>query len=336
MLHELNEIVSNLKKAQNRGMQCAFVSVVALDGSSYRKPGVRMLVREDGKMVGAVSGGCVEKEVVHQAQSVFADGKPKLMVYDGRVRLGCEGILYILIEPFNPKPGFFEAFQKQKEARVPFTIQSFYSKEEAHRMRGGTQFTFSNGEVFSISEFDKTDELTLFEQQILEGFRLIIVGSEHDAVELTKFASGAGWEVTIVAPPDDPKSIANFPGASSYLGIGEEELRTISFDAQIAVVLMTHSFAKDLKYLSALQDKELTYIGLLGPIRRRERLLNELMDRYEDVSDAFLESLHGPTGLNIGAETPQEIAISIMAEILSVYRNRKPVSLKEEPSKKPL
>ncbi|MDC8006169.1 XdhC family protein [Aureisphaera galaxeae] len=330
MLHELNEIIENAREAQKRGLKSAFVSVVALNGSSYRRPGVRMLVREDGKMVGAVSGGCVEKEVLKQAQSVFADGRPKLMMYDGRVRLGCEGILYILIEPFMPEEGFFEAFYEQKKLRTPFSIDSYFSKEETHRFSGGSQFNFSNQTSFKVSLFSEVDELEVFTQKVLEAFRLIIVGSEHDAVQLTKFAAAAGWEVTLVAPPDDPKSVSNFPGASTYLGIDEKAFGQLSFDPQTAVVLMAHSFVKDLKYLSALRDKKLTYIALLGPAKRRERLLNELLDKYGDLSDVFLEAIHGPAGINIGAETAQEIAISIMAEILSVFRNEKPVSLKDK------
>ena len=330
MLHELNEIIENAKEAKKKGIKSTFVSVVALSGSSYRRPGVRMLVREDGIMVGAVSGGCVEKEVLKQSQSVFTNGTPKLMLYDGRIRLGCEGILYILIELFVPEEGFFETFQKQREARAPFMVESFYSKEEIHRFRGGSQFIFSNNQIYKISPFQEINDLEVFTQNILEAFRLIIVGSEHDAVQLTKFASSAGWEVTIVAPPDDPKAIVNFPGASSYLGIDEKAFEQLSFDTQTAVVLMAHSFVKDLKYLSAIKDKELTYIGLLGPAKRRERLLNELLDQYGDLKDPFLDAIYGPAGINIGAETAQEIAISIMAEILTVFRDQKPVSLKDK------
>ena len=100
MLHELKNIVRSAKLAQQKGIKTCLASVVSLDGSSYRRPGVRMSIQSDGKMIGAVSGGCVEKEVLRQAQSVFETNQPKLMVYDGRYRLGCEGILYILIDGY--------------------------------------------------------------------------------------------------------------------------------------------------------------------------------------------------------------------------------------------
>lgn len=330
MLHELKDIIRSAKLAKQQGIKTALASVVALDGSSYRRPGVRMSVQSNGKMIGAVSGGCVEKEVLRQAQSVFETNQPKLMVYDGRYRLGCEGILYILIEPFNPEEAFYKAFEEQCQLRKSFKISSYYSKGEANRFKGSSTFHFSSGSHPTSQETTETDSLDLFEQTIKPGFKLVIVGSEHDAVQLCKYASATGWEVDIIAPPDDPKSIDNFPGASNYLGISEQEFASFQFDNQTALMFMTHSYVKDLKYLAAILDKEVPYIGLLGPSKRREKLINEILERDQDISDEFFDRLHGPAGINIGAETAQEISISILAEILTVIRNQKPISLKNK------
>jgi len=330
MLHELKDIVRSAKLAQQQGIKTALASVVSLDGSSYRRPGVRMSVQSDGKMIGAVSGGCVEKEVLRQAQSVFETGQPKLMVYDGRYRLGCEGILYILIEPFAPEASFYSAFEEQCASRKAFKISSYYSKKEEHRFKGSSWVHLTN-ESFAISSHtDENNTLDVFEQTIKPGFKLVIVGSEHDTVQLCKYASSTGWEVDIIAPPDDPKSIENFPGASHYFGISEQEFSSFEFDPQTALMFMTHSYVKDLKYLSAVIDKNVPYIGLLGPSKRREKLINEMLERGLDISDEFFDRLHGPAGINIGAETAQEIAISILAEILTVIRHQKPVSLKDK------
>lgn len=328
MLHEIKNIVRSAKVAKSKGIQTALASVVSLDGSSYRRPGVRMSVQSDGKMIGAVSGGCVEKEVLRQAQSVFETGQSKLMVYDGRYRLGCEGILYILIEIFDPEELFYSAFDKQCTSRSAFKIESFFSKGEENRMKGGSIF-YLNGKPFSIQNQSK-DTLDVFEQTIQPGFQLVIVGSEHDAVELCRCASNTGWEVTIVAPPDDPKSIDNFPGASQYLGIDETSFEKLNFDKQTAVVFMTHSYVKDLKYLSTARNIDVPYMGLLGPSKRREKLINEMLERHDDVEDEFFDKLYGPAGINIGAESAQEIAISIVSEILSVTRNQQPMSLKDK------
>ena len=329
MLHELQDIIRSAKIAKTQGLKTVLASVVSLEGSSYRRPGVRMSIQENGKMIGAVSGGCVEKEILRQARSVFETNTPKLIEYDGRYRLGCEGILYILIEPFNPEDTFYEAFEKQCNARKPFSINTFYSKEESSRLSGGSVFNFSEV-FFSVSEVVTEENLDVFPQTVKAGFKLIIVGSEHDAVQLCNYASTTGWEVAMVAPTDDPKAIDNFPGASKYLGIDATTFGNLNFDSQTAIMLMTHSYVKDLTYLSELVEKDIRYIGLLGPSKRREKLLNELLEKNELLSENFFANIYGPSGINIGAETPQEIAISIIAEILSVFRNQKPIPLKDK------
>ena len=159
MLHELKNIIRSAQLAKQKGLKTVLASVVSLDGSSYRRPGVRMSIQEDGKMIGAVSGGCVEKEVLRQAQSVFETGNPKLMTYDGRYRLGCEGILYILIEEFDPEDSFFEAFEKQCVSRKSFTIATAFSKEEKHRFEGGSIFQLSD--YFRLKTFQKCASLSL-------------------------------------------------------------------------------------------------------------------------------------------------------------------------------
>ncbi|QMU64421.1 MAG: XshC-Cox1-family protein [Flavobacteriaceae bacterium] len=331
MLHELKEIIRTAQISGENNLKTVFVSVVALEGSSYRKPGVRMSIQENGKMTGAVSGGCIEKEILRQAQSVFKTAIPKLICYDGRYRLGCEGVLYILIEPFNPPVNFYDAFEKQWKSREPFDIKTKFSKQEVPRDKGYSTFVFSDDAYPVFNNFSDDPLLDEFHQTIAPGYKLFIVGCEHDAVALCTYAVNTGWEVTIVAPPDESKSIENFPGASAYLGIDEELFSKEKTDAQTAVVIMTHSFAKDLKYLGSLRDKNIPYLGLLGPAGRREKLITQLFEYYPDLDEPFIENIHGPAGINIGAETPQEIAISIMAEILAVMRNQKPLFLKDKP-----
>jgi len=329
MIHELKDIIRSAKIAQSKGIKTVLASVVSLDGSSYRRPGVRMSVQENGKMIGAVSGGCVEKEILRQAQHVFKTNSSILMEYDGRYRLGCEGILYILIEPFHLSNTFFDAFEKQCFSRKSFLINSYFSKETTERAQGSTCFHFGDQEL-SVSKLKPEKKLNLFSQTIKPGLKLIIIGCEHDAVQLCKYGSATGWEVEIVAPIDELKTIDDFPGAANYYGIHEKEFSTISIDSQTAVVIMSHSYVRDLKYLSELLGKDVNYIGLLGPSKRREKLLNDLIEKNDLISEDFFDKIYGPAGINIGAETPQEIAISILGEILSVIRNQKPIYLKDK------
>jgi xanthine/CO dehydrogenase XdhC/CoxF family maturation factor len=332
MTHEFRNIVHEAVVANQSGLKTVLASVVDLDGSSYRRPGVRMLILENGKMLGAVSGGCVEKEILLQSGTVFKTGVSKIMTYDGRYRLGCEGVLYILLENFKPSELFLDSFSKCLKRRSFFEIHSHFKKESGNFKDIGTFVKIDNTN-FSISNKDLKKELSnlsVFRQCMPPCFKLIIIGEEHDAVQLCRYASFTGWEVTILAGVPESKSIKNFPGANEFTPTTAETFDTSIIDSQTALVLMTHNFANDLRYLVALKDTNPAYIGLLGPTKRRDDLLSQFMEYCPDVNLEFLDSIHGPAGLNIGSETPQEIAISIIAEILAFNRKQDPISLNKK------
>ena len=286
MTHEFKTIVKSHLLAVKQGLNSVLATVVDLEGSSYRKPGVRMLILENGKMIGAVSGGCVEKDILRQSESVFKTGKSKMMTYDGRYRLGCEGILYILLEPFNPDSKFIKQFPKVLKNRNSFQIKSYFTKD--------------------IGESDELGSI-------------VYLNGESN-----------GWEVTVISGPLESKSILDFPGATAFFSNSSNILESQSIDKQTAIVLMFHNFSNDLKSLIDLKDSKPAYLGVLGPSKRREKLLSQFLEFCPDVEEIFVENIYAPAGLNIGAETPQEIAISIVSEILSVVRNQVPMSLKEK------
>ncbi|WP_430966836.1 XdhC family protein [Spongiimicrobium sp. 2-473A-2-J] len=330
MTHELKKIVQAYLRAREQKLKTVLATVVALDGSSYRRPGVRMLIRGDGTMIGAVSGGCVEKEVLRQAETVFRTNIPKVMTYDGRYRLGCEGLLYILIEPFAPNSEFMAHFDKAIKLRGNFSMCSHFElKDNAHRDYG-TLVHFKEAILSLRPEYKTGSKLQVFEQEMAPCLQLLIFGSEHDTVQLCSYASMTGWEVTVVTTPAEEKKSTDFPGAQQLLSQEAETLDMKLVDSQTAVMLMSHSYVKDLKYLLALRDTHPLYLGMLGPFKRREKLFNEFLERCPEVTEAFFEDIHGPAGLDIGAETPQEIAVAIIAEILSVARQKKPIPLKDK------
>lgn len=333
MTHELKTIIQQYEKRQQSGEASVLATVVALDGSSYRRPGVRMLIFENGDMVGAVSGGCVEKEVLRQAQSVFSSKVSKVMVYDGRYRLGCEGILYILLEIFKPNKPFLTQFWDTINKRSPFFINSFYKKEQGESKNYHTVFHFDDTSFFvNPTAENLSDELPSFKQEMHPCFKLVIIGAEHDAVQLCKYAALTGWEVTIVANPKEEKTENDFPGINKLIMV-EPETFQLKMDEQTAVIIMTHSFVKDLQFLIALKEEKGAYMGLLGPLRRREKLFDDLLERCPDLSEEYLEQIHGPAGIDIGAETPQEIAISVLSEILAVVNKKEPSLLKDKVGK---
>lgn len=335
MTHEFIQIIEGYKKAKKRGKKSILVTLVTLDGSSYRPPGVRMLIIEDGSMVGAISGGCVEKEILKQSGSVFTTSTPKIMTYDGRYRLGCEGVLYILLEPFDPNDFFIERFENNTKEEGAFEIQTYFDKVIGESQHWGTKIIFSDDVDFTMRSDDKLNlgsNSEVLVKQMKPCFKLVIFGAEHDAAQLCVFAKLLGWKVTVVVSISNPLTIQDFPGAHEILHLEPENIGEIQLNKNSAIILMTHSYVRDLKYLSKLKDFELSYIGLLGPKKRREKLLNELLELNDDVDDTFLDLIHGPSGLNIGAETPQEIALSICSEILSIVRGKEPIYLSDKVS----
>jgi len=330
MTHEIKLLFQTISTWQKQGKKSVLVTVVDLKGSSYRRPGVRMAISEDGISVGAVSGGCIETEIERQAQSVFKSGKARLMTYDGRLRIGCEGVLFILIEPVSLSGELLHDFDFALKQRQHFRMDVYYHPEVGECKNAGTQIFFRNKE-YSLNPFfegTQTDDLKCFSQEFSSLFQLYIFGAEHDAVQLCQSAKLLGWEVTIVASSDESKSCDYFPGADALISPLFENIDTSAIDGQTAVVIMSHSFNKDVQYLMALKNIRPAYLGIVGSTNRRERLLSTLLDYFPDISTDFLEQIHSPAGINIGAETSSEIAVSILAEILSVIRHTNPEALR--------
>ena len=330
MTHEFKRIFNEYRQAKASGLKCVLATVVDLDGSSYRRPGVRMLIREDHVMIGAVSGGCVEKEVLFQAQSVFKNNCAKLMTYDGRYRLGCEGILYLLLEPFEPNETCLHAFDQVIKDRKSFQLVTSYKRTYGELKGYGTFITINATNYAFNMLTERQTEALHFSQVMAPCQRILLIGGEHDAVQLSQFGLGMGWEVSVAVTPKEDKTIEDFPGIDSILIYEPEDFPVDIIDSNTAVLLMTHSYVKDLKYLISLKNCNPAYLGVLGPARRRENLLSELLEHDMDIDISFVERIHGPAGLNIGAETPQEIAISILAEILTVIRKTEPMVLKDK------
>jgi xanthine/CO dehydrogenase XdhC/CoxF family maturation factor len=324
LIHELKHIIDKANQCFKNKELCVLATVVALDGTSYRKPGVRMLITKSGNMLGAVSGGCVEKDIALRAQQVFKTGHALVMAYDGRFRLGCEGTLYILIEPFEVNDGLYTAFNKQLEKRQSLELTSYFLRADNATGDFGSQMILSEKTYQFNPNAPINSKLETLNSKLAPCFKLIIIGAEHDAVKLCSIAAKMGWEVEVVSTWRDPKTQADFPEAKNVISISPEMLDVEKMDQNTAVVLMTHSYALDLKYLIQLQNATFAYLGVLGSRHRNDQLRAELFEQSQNFKEL---EFYGPIGLDIGAETPEEIAIAIIAEILSVIRNKASNSL---------
>ncbi len=264
---------------RQRGESLALATLVRAQGSSYRRPGARMLICTDGSAVGSLSGGCLEEEVRVRAREVLTGGGPALMEFDTRRRFGCHGQIEILIEtaPAEFLDGLCASFAKRSTCRAA----TVFAEGEMER---GTR-------LLAESEPARAGA---FVQEIAPPIQLVVFGHGPDSGPLRAFAETLGWSVVEI---DEAASLPT------------------RLDSRTAAIVKSHNYGRDFAALRHLLQFDLPYVGLLGPRRRREQLLGDLIDSGASVA----AELFSPAGLDLGAETPEEIALSVIAEIQILF-----------------
>jgi xanthine dehydrogenase accessory factor len=258
-----------------KGQRFALATLVAAHGSSYRRPGARMLISATGEFAGGVSAGCIEDEVIACARRVLRSGMPQLLSFDTRLRFGCHGTIEIFVETLAA-----EVMREWRECiagRKPCRLETV-----VHSNSRGTRLAGSDGFAGS------------FVQIIEPALRLILIGDSPDTEALRAQAALLDWEIRQYDAPPVPPGI---------------------IDQRSAVVVATHNFGRDCAALRDLLPAGLRYLGLIGSRRRRDELLFDVMH-----NGMVAESeLYAPAGLHLRADSPEEIALSIVAEIQGVF-----------------
>jgi xanthine dehydrogenase accessory factor len=366
-MKEIHDIVEAYQQARKQGRQAALATVVLVEGSAYRRAGARMLITEDGQLTGAISGGCLEGDALRKARLVMAQQQPMLVTYDTMddddaklgVGLGCNGIIHILIEPIHPQntnnPIALLSIALSKRQNV--VLVTLFSLQNRKAAQPGTclLLTDSGAVNTGLSDIGLKNTLTIDALQALQtgqsqtktyftdneyiGFveyirpviALVIIGAGNDAVPLTKMANVLGWDVTLVDGRANYAQAERFPDAKQIIiAKPEQVLAQVTLDERTVMVLMTHNYNYEINLLKQLLPLQLSYIGILGPKKKLDRMLDELEDGGMQISTEQLQNVYGPVGLDIGSEGPEEIALSIVAEIKAVLSNRKGYSLKEK------
>jgi xanthine dehydrogenase accessory factor len=338
-MSEMADILAAWTQAIAAGQSAAMATVVRLDGSGYRRPGARMLILGDGRTVGSVSGGCIDRDLVYRAGAVISSGQPILVRYDAvseeeagpGASLGCGGEVHILIEPANPR--CLEALKRLRISRNRGVIVTVIEKQNALLPLGwwGTideagdsegdeilveaRAALEAGQSRHIRHATAEGWADLFLEVIVPPLELLIFGAGADVVPLATLARGLGWRVSIVDMRSSPASVERVFDADAILRTTVAELDRLDIPSGCAAIVMNHNWNNDLAVLRRLASASARYIGVLGPRRRTERMLSRL-----GKSAPAAEQLHYPVGLDIGAETPREIALSIVAEITSILR----------------
>lgn len=365
MSKEIQQIISKLKTFSPEEKNI-LATVVDLKGSGYRLPGAKMLIAENGDAFGTVSGGCLESDVLERAQKILKTGKAEILTYDttGKadsvfsLNMGCNGIVSILIEPIKAENLLFKSWKTAIEKRKRQTIATlistdsdiqiggriFYSKDADFKYENLPEFIEDVEKIkdFCLAFFEQNDSAKTFEFENEKGklefffeninppLNLMIFGAGYDAIPLADFAKSLGWRVSVVDHRGAFATKERFPKADEITISHPEDLpEKLDFDQDSVAVVMTHNYEKDREITKFLLKKNLRYVGALGPKRRTEKLLGELKAEGFEFSENELEKLHAPIGLDIGADTPEAIALSIVAEIKSVLSNRKGGFLRE-------
>lgn len=360
-MKEISDILKAYKEAKTAGKKTALATVVKVEGSSYRQPGARMLVTEDGVLTGAISGGCLEGDALRKALLSIQQQQNKLITYNTSneddieigLQLGCNGIVHILFEYINDEVQnnpieLLQELEKERKAAVIITLFSikkyteqigtvlFYRNEMALLYQNENALDlFSEAKevlknkttiIKKINEESQTEALI---ECINPPTALIIAGAGNDVQPLEKMAVLLGWEVTIGDGRAAYATSKRFPEAKKVLTVKAADfLQNITIDAQTYFVLMTHNYKYDLEMLKQLLESNCKYIGILGPKTKLDRMINDLSNEGIKVTEEQLNRIYGPIGLDVGAETSEEIALSITAEIKAVMSGKNGTSLK--------
>ena len=357
-MKEIKAIISAYDKIDKTATRAALATVVRVEGSSYRRTGARMLVTDDGIWVGGISGGCLEGDALKRARLAIAKSESSLITYDTTqedayqigVGLGCNGIIDVLFTPLqyqnksNPVEVLKTCVAANRQTHILINITNLEGKWMSVKAGDVIQYTgtgslvvFGNAALETQLHEDVSrqmengrsapTQIELMDGRKLAAFieilppeiHMVLMGHQYDIYPLARQTKEIGWRVTMVSNP--LKINANFFETVDAI-YGYDQLNEIQIDQYTAIVLMSHDYKTDKINLPKALQTGAFYIGMLGPRVRSEKIFNELADEEHAIADDSMERIFAPAGLDIGAVSPEEIALSIIAEIKAVFAKR--------------
>jgi len=318
----MKELATIIRHLTAHGAQGAVLAtLVTVEGSSYRRPGARLLLTADGRRLGSISGGCLEEDVLVRARTVGQTGRPEVVVYDTSsendlvwgVGLGCHGVVQVLLEKLPAQPAWLPALAANLEARRPTDLAVVWRAAGSKPL--GTQLA---ADLPALPA-----EAGVFRQTIAPPVSLVVFGAGDDAQPLVRLAKEIGWHVTVADPRAAFATAERFPAADILLVGPAAGLAAQAAPGPDALaVVMTHHYVHDVPLMRALLARPLVYLGLLGPRKRAEKITADLAAEGFDLTPAMRARLHAPVGLDLGAETPEEVALAILAEMQATLARR--------------
>ncbi len=356
-MSERHQILARARELAAAGRPAALATIVAVEGSAYRREGARMLLEPDGRATGILSGGCLERDLMKSTQEIFAGGAPRVLTFDlfGDEEavwgwgLGCAGKVTVLLEPLSGAPAgalerlFSSALEGRREVRVATVFASaspawflgkrIFLSEDKDSIEGNdsdperelvsaTLAGIAAGEARSVRLTLESGDVDLLLESVLPPPHLVVVGAERDVEALVRLAGTLGWARTVIDPRGTAEARERFLPFSEVFSFAPRALSASGIDLspRTAVVVATHRYLDDVAFLAELLPLSLGYLAVLGPTRRKERLLGDLAKL--GVGAGLASRLRGPAGLDLGGRAPEEVALAIVAEIQAVLSGR--------------
>ena len=334
-MSEIDDILDAAADLAARGEPIALATVVSVRGSSYRRPGARLLVPNEGRPIGLISGGCLEEEAARLARQAIEMDAPVLVTIDHSAEgdelwgsgLGCRGVIELLAEPPSLARGTLAALRAARnEGRATYHLTNL----------DGSRRELTAAEAESLGERSARAALhgrpTVIGDAVLDAIlpplHLVICGAGPDAAPLVAAGVRQGWRVDVVDPRRSFLRQERFAGARLLDAQPADAATTTDAAQWTAAVVMSHDFHRDAAFLGGFLGRGVPYLGVLGPRDRTDRLLAELP---ATPSEADLAALHAPAGLDIGADGSEQVATAIVAEILAVLHGREGGRLRGRP-----
>lgn len=354
-MKEIKKIIAAYDQVDWTNTKAAIGTVVKVEGSSYRRIGARIFVQSNGQWVGGISGGCLEGDALRQAQKAINSNSSSIVVYDTReddphqlgVGLGCNGLIEVLFTPIdgndsNNQIEFLKSIVDSRQSHILVQVTAAEGKGESHvgqfylekdldqlssslaldnaSLKEEVKHAYHKrkSKAFTIqNEHGATIELVA--EIIHPKIKLVCVGDNYDVLAMLEVTKALDWEVHVAGRK---RKLTKQVNDLAYQIHEFDAVQDIQMDEYTAVVLMSHDYKIDYQVLTQILDKKIPYLGLLGPKKRMLKIQNQLTEEGYDYNLSELTYIHGPVGLDLGAETPEEISVSIVAEIIAQLRDR--------------
>jgi xanthine/CO dehydrogenase XdhC/CoxF family maturation factor len=358
-MNEFRRIHAAAAKLEAEGHPYALATLVKVDGSAYRRPGARVVVGPDGATTGIISGGCLEREIAHHAIGVLRSGRPvvvQLAAARGEdlfgTGAGCGGTVHVLVQrvdPRDPAPRALDLLAQAAGSDHPHALATVFRAEGMLAGEVGRHLLVGPGGATRGSVADPAlhDALSLAGERALdEGttaitlslsggevealveralppVRLAVFGGGPDVEALVRQGADVGWHVVVAGTRPAAELRAAFPAAAEWVSLvhAEQVAERVRLTPRTAAVVTTHNYVRDRALVEALLHSPAPYVGVIGSRQRFRDLLADLRESGAPVR-AARRRLFGPAGLDLGAETPEEIALAVVAEAHAVLAAR--------------